>query len=92
MNLEIYQVKRADKIEKLSEQFKLPASVLLSFNKLKEISEGDMLVIPKLSGSIYKVLPFENLEQIAQKFNVSPQEILNKNNIDKVYPFMEILI
>ena len=92
MDIEIYQVKIKDKIEKLSEHFKLPASVLLSFNKLKEISEGDMLVIPKLSGKIYKVLPFESLDQIAEKFNVSSKEIQEKNNIDKVYPFMEILI
>lgn len=87
----IHKVKD-ETIEEISLRYKIPKNLILSFNKIGGIDYGDYIIIPLIEGQIYKVQPFDTLEKISQKFNIPVKEILEKNHITKIYPFMEILI
>lgn len=87
----IYKVKD-ETLEELSLMYKIPKNIILSFNKITEIICGDYIVIPSLEGHLYKVKPFDTIEKISKEFSIPADEILAKNNISKIFPFMEILI
>ncbi|MCL1900849.1 MAG: LysM peptidoglycan-binding domain-containing protein [Firmicutes bacterium] len=88
----IHKVKETETIRDIAAFYKVPANIILSYNKTLEICFGDYLKIPKIEGKIYKIKPFDTLEKISRRFNVPPEEILKKNGIDNVYPFLEIII
>ena len=88
----IHKVKETETITDIAKFYKVPANIILNFNKTSEICFGDYLKIPKIEGFIYKVKPFDTLEKISLQFNVPAEEILFKNGIDNIYPFMEIMI
>lgn len=87
----IHKVKD-ETLEEISLRYKIPKSAILNYNKISDINLGDYIVIPKISGRFYKVQPFDTLEKISKKFDVTVHEILKKNNITKIFPFMEIII
>jgi len=88
----IHKVNENETINEISAYYKVPAGIILNYNKIPKIYFGDYVQIPKPEGQIYKVKPFDTIEKISRQFNVPAEEILKKNFIDKVYPFMEIII
>ena len=88
----IHKVKETESITDIAAFYKVPANIILSYNQTLEICFGDYIKIPTISGIIYKVKPFDTLEKISRQFNVPAEEILQKNGIDSIYPFMEIIV
>ncbi len=90
--MRIYRVKKGESISSVAALHGLPEALLAGYNRVAAVQEGDLLALPDAAGRLYTVSPFETLESVAKKFNVTPAYILEKNNIDALYPFMEILI
>ena len=88
----IHKVKDGEQIDELSLIYNTPKNLILSYNKIEEIRNGDYIIIPKFCGTVYKVQPFDTIDKISQKFNISADEILIKNKITQIFPFMEIVI
>ncbi|MDY6367263.1 MAG: LysM peptidoglycan-binding domain-containing protein [Clostridia bacterium] len=70
----------------ISAKFKTPAQIIVNENNLKgEPKDGDVLVIPVTDGLLYVVKPFDTTKSIAEKFNMTESELLEKNKIPYVY-------
>ncbi len=81
-----YRVNLGDTVLGVAERFNVPVTKIIKDNNLdKEIEQGDMLLIQKDKCRLYKVLPFDTLSSIAQKFNLNEQEILLNNGIEYVF-------
>lgn len=75
-----YRVKDGEDIKSLSVKFQIPTTVIIAQNRLtQEVCAGDLLFLTKLEGVVYNVGVLDTLESVAKKFNVPPNEILQKN-------------
>ena len=93
MNNLFYRVKNEDTLLKISAKFSVPAGVIAADNDLKkEPAEGDILYISQVEGKAYMVKPEDTVYTIAEKFGVSPEEILLKNKIPYVFAGETIII
>lgn len=80
-----YRVKKDDTLFCIAQRFNVSVFSIIKENLLnQEVEEGDMLVIDS-NQSTYKVLPLENLKDIAKKLNISEQELIELNGIDEVF-------
>ena len=88
-----YRVKKDENLLSVSAKFSVPAGVIAADNNLKsEPTEGDILFIRRVHGKLYKVKPEDTVFSIAKEFNVSAEEILNKNEIPYVFAGETIII
>ena len=77
-----YRVKTGDDLLSVSAKFSVPAGIIVADNALKkELTEGDVLFLRRSGGKFYTVKPEDTLESVAEKFGVSPENILEKNKI-----------
>lgn len=89
----IHKVKEGETLASIAAYYNVPTSMIIKDNRLVgDIYPGQRLVIGYVKGIIYTVKPQDTLEGIAQKFNVTPQKILDGNNIELIYPFLNIVI
>ena len=89
----IHRVEKNDTIMSISTKYKVPSSVIIFDNNIKEeIYEGQRLVISNISGTVYKVKPSDSIDIISKKFSISKEKILSDNKINMVFPFMDIII
>jgi LysM repeat protein len=89
----IHRVKEGETLASIAADYNVPVSMIIKDNKLcGDIYAGQRLVIGYVKGTIYTVKPQDTLESIAQKFGVAPQKILSDNNIEIIYPFLNIVI
>ncbi len=80
-----YRVQQEDTLNSIAQKFNSPIGRLIFNNKLtKEVSAGDILFIEQVK-NVYLVKPLDRLEDLAKKFNQSPQEILQKNHLMYIY-------
>ena len=88
-----YRVVKGDSVAALSSRFNLPATVIVSDNGLsREISEGDMLFIRAGAGKTYRAQPFDTIESVAEKFNVSAKTLAQANGVDYVFYRLTLII
>jgi len=70
--------------------FNIPVCVLIKLNNLKkEITAGDILYIES-SEKTYRVKLFDTLYSVAERFNVSENELKEKNGIEYIHYGQEI--
>ncbi len=81
-----YRVKDGDSVISLSHRFNIPPHVIIKENNLaKEISCGDVLYLTPCE-KVYSVDIKDDLESIAEKFNMSASELSSINGgISMVY-------
>lgn len=79
-----YRVKRGDTLKSVCFRFNAPIFKVIEINKLKcEIEEGDIIEIVSLKNAKeYFVQPFDTIDSVAKKFNVSIAELKEKNGVD----------
>lgn len=88
-----YRVKKDENLLSVSAKFSVPAGIIAADNNLKtEPAEGDILLIRRIDGKLYKIKPEDTLCSIAKDFNVSEETILNKNEIPYVFAGEIIII
>lgn len=66
------------------------ASLKNNNNLTEEIKAGDILYIEE--ENVYQVLPNEDFNDVAKKFGIEKEEIINKNGIDSVFFGLNLLI
>ena len=87
MNKNYYRVKRGDTVLSVSEELSFPPFKLIADNALtEEIRAGQVLIIIKLSRPVYRVKPFDSIEEICEKFCIVKQDFLLNNKTDVIYP------
>ncbi len=80
-----YRVQKGDTILSLCQKFSCSMGRLIFVNQLKEeVCAGDILLIEREKNT-YMVKPTDTIESIAKKFCLSPEFILQKNNIPYIF-------
>ena len=81
----LYRVGENETLLSISTKFKIPVTIIIADNGLtREVENGDVLLL-KRNGTYYTVQLTDTVESIAQKFNLSVEEFLQKNRIDYVF-------
>lgn len=89
----IHSVSEGESLPGIAAMYGVPAGLVISANAVDgEIYAGQRLIIPALSGMVYKVKPSDSIEALSKKFGVPAQKILSDNNTDMIFPFMDLLI
>ena len=80
-----YRVQEDDTLNSIAQKFNAPIGRLIFNNNLtKEVSAGDIILVEQVQ-NVYLVKPLDRLEDLAVKFNQSPQAILEKNHLMYIY-------
>ena len=80
-----YRVQEGDSLNIIAQKFNAPIGRLIYNNNLKkEVSAGDILLIEQVQ-NVYLVKPLDTLSDLAIKFNLTQQEILDKNHLMYIY-------
>ena len=80
-----YRVQERDSLNSIAQKFNAPIGRLIYNNNLKkEVSAGDILLIEQVK-NVYLVKPLDTLSDLAKKFNLTPQEILDKNHLPYLF-------
>ncbi len=88
-----YRVVKGDSIAALSSRFNLPQTVIIKDNNLsREITEGDVVFIRAAAGKTYRVQPFDTLERVAERFNVSAETLAKINGVDYLFYGLTLII
>ncbi|MBQ6979223.1 MAG: LysM peptidoglycan-binding domain-containing protein [Clostridia bacterium] len=86
-----YRVVDGDTALSVCKRFSVSFSSLKKNNNLtEEIKAGDILYIEE--ENVYQVLPNEDFNDVAKKFGIEKEEIINKNGIDSVFYGLNLLI
>ncbi|MCS7093535.1 MAG: M23 family metallopeptidase [Patescibacteria group bacterium] len=77
--IEDYQVKPGDTLEKIAKMFDVSVETIKWANDLKTdvIKPGQVLKIPPITGVVHRVVSGETVYSIARKYGVDPQNIVN---------------
>lgn len=89
-----YRVEEGETVLSVSKKFNIPFGVIIFLNKLKgEIEKGDLLYLEKdYSLRSYTVGIHDTIQSISEKFGISPEQILQKNNIPYLFYGLTIII
>ena len=80
-----YRVQENDTLSSIAQKFNAPIGKMIFNNNLtKEVCAGDILFIEQVN-NCYLVKPLDRIEDLAEKFNQTPQEILEKNHLMYIY-------
>ena len=78
----IVKVGYDENLSKIAERYNLTTKILSTANdNIKEVEEGDYLIIPFEARAIHTVRPVETLNEIAQKYGVDVDKLRSDNNI-----------
>ncbi|MBE5742752.1 MAG: LysM peptidoglycan-binding domain-containing protein [Clostridiales bacterium] len=89
----IYIAQKEDTVQSLAERFHTTQEVIISLNGLTEdVSKGEYLVIERIDGVEYTVMPCDTVESIAEKFCVNAVDIMLKNKVDVIYVGQKIYV
>lgn len=82
----LYRIKN-ESIEDIAAKFSIPKSEILKINFIKseDIKKGKILMLDKKNGVRYTVRPFDTLQKIGAKFNLSAKAISDYNGITEVF-------
>lgn len=80
-----YRVIDGDTVISVSQKFNCSVGSLIFNNNLKkEISAGDIILIEKCD-NVYFVKPTDTIKNLAEKFNKTEQEVLEKNHLSYLF-------
>jgi murein DD-endopeptidase MepM/ murein hydrolase activator NlpD len=83
-DLTIYVVHKGDSLAVVAQMFGVTKSTIITANDLSSegtIKEGDVLVIPPISGITYTVTKGDTLSGISDKYKISSKEIVEFNQL-----------
>jgi spore germination protein YaaH len=88
-----YRVGEGETLCSIAQKFCIPPTKIIADNNLKrEILEGDILYIERVTDRLYVVTPSDTLSSISQRFNVPAEKILLDNNIPYIFYGLTIAI
>ena len=88
-----YRVSEGESVAVLSARFNLPQTVIIRDNDLsRDIAAGDILLIRKSAGKIYRAQPFDTLKSVAERFNVSAETLADLNGVDYIFYGLNLII
>ncbi len=88
-----YRIDKGDTVISVSRAFNVPASLVICDNNLiKEVSEGDLIVIKKREERLYSVGLTDTSKSVAQKFCMSEEEFLKINKVPYIYYGMIVIV
>lgn len=58
----------------------------------KNLKNGDLVIVENCNYIIHIVLPGETLDSIAQKYNTTIDDIINKNKIKNIFIGQQVII
>ena len=96
--IETHLVKKDENLWKIAQNSGLDAFTLLSVNKLRNgnlIRPGQSIKVPNQRGILHKVVKDESLEEIAIRYQVSLEKIIESNGMldpDTIYTGTELFI
>ncbi|MEC8893495.1 MAG: peptidoglycan DD-metalloendopeptidase family protein [Candidatus Poribacteria bacterium] len=96
--IETHLVKKNENLWKIAQNSGLDAFTLLSVNKLRNgnlIRPGQSIKVPNQRGILHKVVKDESLEEIAIRYQVSLEKIIESNGMldpDTIYTGTELFI
>jgi len=96
--IETHLVKKDENLWKIAQNSGLDAFTLLSVNKLRNgnlIRPGQSIKVPNQRGILHKVMKDESLEEIAIRYQVSLEKIIESNGMldpDTIYAGTELFI
>ena len=86
---QFYKVKRGQTLKEIAGAFRLPESVLIGYNALKEeVKEGQILQIPALTGNLYTVRAGDTKTLLSG----SEENFEKKNMTALLYPGMKVFL
>lgn len=95
----IYEVSKGDTLESIAKKFNTTVSNLQDINDKNYIVLGELIIVPNNTKSewfeMYTVKKGDSLYKIAQQYNISLDDLLNINGLDKenyIYPGQEIIV
>lgn len=95
-NIFYYTTKAGDTVSALATKFGITSNSILWSNNLtgNTLNAGEKLVIPPITGLVYKVKPGDTTQSVAKKFNVSQAQVIAYNDaeIAGIHPGELILI
>ena len=71
----IYKVQKDDTITSICQKCKVSQVELLKLNNISQITPNQILILPKQYSFVYVVQPLDTYESIAQKLNLSVDQI-----------------
>lgn len=82
-----YTARQGDTLDKVCKIFGVEKSLIEKYNDVQNYSleSGDVLYIPCQNVRCHIVAPLDTLSKIAQKYNISEQEIVQKNNVTNLF-------
>lgn len=82
-----YTVQKGDTLEKICAIFGIEQQIIRQNNHLDGVvlEHGDVVYIPCQNVRCHVVAPLDTLSKIAQKYNVTEKQILEKNHIATLF-------
>lgn len=89
-----YRVQLEDSLLSISAKFCIPAGKIIKENNLDcEISAGDLLYLESNDNvKTYKVMPFDTLESLAKRFNITEERLLEINCVPYIFFSQTIMV
>lgn len=89
----LYCVRENDTLRSVSEACKVPASVLIACNRLREFpAAGTLLVLPRERGLMYVVRAGDTLASVCAEHGMSREEFVRLNGCTYVYPTQRVFV
>lgn len=82
--ISVYVVRKGDSISQIADMFNVSVDTILSANNMKKgdkLTEGDVLLIPAVSGVEYTVKKGDTIGSIAKHYHADANDIAQYNNI-----------
>ena len=79
----LHQIEDGENLKNKKKRYNI--SVELLKHKNSEIYAGNAILIEGVDKKYHIVKPAETIDSIAKKYNISPQEIMEKNNTTKLF-------
>jgi len=80
---QVVEIDREKSIDEIAKLWKISKSQIIYNNEI--LKKGDKIVIKNLNVQLHIVKPLETLESIAKKLNISKEEILKKNKVERLF-------
>ena len=81
-----YRAEQGDTVFSLSVKFEVSPCSIIKENSLKsEIEAGDLLYIVQNGERTHAVQPFERIEELAERYNTTPERLLEKNGVPYIF-------
>lgn len=82
----LYRVNQGENLISIAEKLQVPPFRIISDNSLKaEVYTGQVLIIKKQNARLYRVQPFDTIENICQRFDVSKKDFVYLNRTEFIY-------